>query len=171
MLILLDEVVRTDYGQFTLRQGADGFDGDADRLFAGQTNGWVGAAVPGVVHAVLARRSGGSAVSIELHQDEPDLDEAEDVVEVSLEVSEGALSWETWAGESSGTLDVPSGTYRVRVSASGRDAGQAREFADGIVDWYTVQLWHAPPADDRIVRVGSQDAAYWHAERGGRRGA
>lgn len=48
-----------------------------------------------VVHVVLARRSGGSAVRIELHRDEPDLDEAEDIVEVSLEVSEGGLSWES----------------------------------------------------------------------------
>ncbi|MFK4805374.1 hypothetical protein ACI3KX_05880 [Microbacterium sp. ZW CA_36] len=47
MLILLDKVVRTDYGQFTILQGADGFDGDANRFFADQANGWVGAAVPG----------------------------------------------------------------------------------------------------------------------------
>lgn len=47
VLILLDKVVRTDYGQFTILQGADGFDGDANRFFADQANGWVGAAVPG----------------------------------------------------------------------------------------------------------------------------
>lgn len=168
VLVLFDEVVRTDYGQFTIFEGDDGFDGDANRFFAGQANGWVGAAVPGVVHVVLARRSGGSGVRVELHENEPDLDDEEDIVEVSLTVRGGGLRWETWAAESSGTLKVPPGPYRVRVSASGRDAGQAGEFADGIVDSYVMQLWHAAPGADRIVRVGSRDAAYWHAEWGGR---
>lgn len=164
MLVLLDEVVRTNYGQFTILQGDDGFDGDANRFFAGQLNGWVGAAVPGVVHVVLARRSGGSGVRVELYEHEPDLVDQEDIVEVSLTVRGGGLRWETWAAESRGTLEVPPGTYRVRISASGRDAGQTGEFADGAVDSYVIQLWRAAPAADRIVRVGSQDAAYWHAE-------
>ena len=41
--LLLDQVVGTDYGQFDLVWTQDGgFDGDFDRVFAGQVNGLVG---------------------------------------------------------------------------------------------------------------------------------
>lgn len=169
MTVLLDEVVHTDYGQFTLLQGDEGFDGDADRFFAGQTNGWVGAAVDGVVHVVLARRSGGSQVRIELHDGAPALGDAEDIVEVSLRLTDAPVGWEGWAGEPSGVLEIPPGTYRVRVSARGRDAGQADEFADHVVDWYLIELWPDAMRQDEIVRSGSQDAADWHASWGSRR--
>jgi hypothetical protein len=37
------------------------------------------------------------------------------------------------------------------------------------VDAYLLQLWPAASAPDAILRVGSQDAEYWHREWGGRR--
>ena len=49
------------YGQLDLMWGEDGcFDGDYDRSYHGQINGWVGAANLNGVHVNLARRSGGS---------------------------------------------------------------------------------------------------------------
>jgi hypothetical protein len=44
------------------------------------------------------------------------------------------------AGETSGQLDIPAGSYRLRVSARGRDVGAADEFADHIVDHYLLEL-------------------------------
>lgn len=92
----------------------------------------------------------------------------EDVVEVSTTVPEGnAPRWMSWAGETWGALpDLRPGTYRLRVSARGRDAGRQDEFAIGVVDEYLVQLWTADPAPDALLRLGSDDAAYWHRELG-----
>lgn len=171
--VLLDEVIQTDYGQFDVvwSEGL-GFDGDFDRFFAGQVNGLVGAASGEGVYLNLARRSGGSSMRIVLLDAAPPLDEAyEDVVEVSATVpADTEVSWMNWAGESQGELEgIAPGSYRLRVSARGRDAGADGEFADGVVDSYLVEIWPAAPALDSIVRVGSGEARYWHREVGGRR--
>lgn len=150
-----------------------GFDGDFDRFFAGQVNGLVGAADPRGVYLNLARRSGGSRVQPVLLPEAPTAPEGryEDVVEVSTTVPDGAdPKWVTWAFESWGPLpDVTPGTYRIRVSARGRDVGHEQELAHGVVDEYLVDMWPAVPAPDEILRSGSEDAAYWHKEIGGRR--
>jgi len=171
--MLLDQVIETHYGQFDLGWTLPfGFDGDFDRFFSGQVNGLVGAADATGVYINLARRSGGSQVRIELleHPPGPGRDTWEDVVEVSVTVPEAAdPRWASWAGESWGLLTVPAGTYRLRVSARGRDAGRSDEFADGVVDSYLLQFWPAPIEPDAIVQVASEDAIYWHQENGGRR--
>lgn len=171
--VLLDQVIQTDYGQFDLGWNLPfGFDGDFDRFFSGQLNGLVGAADTSGVYINLARRSGGSQVRIELLESSPGFaaDTWEDVVEVSVAVPEGAQPrWASWAGESWGPLTVPAGTYRLRVSARGRDAGRSGEFADGVVDWYLVQFWPAPIEPDAVLQVGSNDATYWHQENGVKR--
>lgn len=150
-----------------------GFDGDLDRFFDSQSNGLVGAASGEGVYLNLARRSGGSRVRIVLADAEPSLPDSDfsDVVEVSVEVPPGAaVLWSSWAGQSSGVLEgIGAGTYRLRVSARGRDDGQQGEFADGVVDEYQVDLWRAASAQDAIVRVGSEDARHWHSQVGGRR--
>jgi hypothetical protein len=168
---LLNQVVYTDYGQLTLEWGEEIWDGDADRFFKDQQNGLVGAAVPDSVVIVLARRSGGSAVRIVLEASEPSASaDWEDVVEVSFDLPPGrAMRWSSWAGESGGSLAVPAGQYRLRVSAAGRDAGAWGESADKVVDRYLIELWPAPAAPDAVLRVGSNDAGYWHQVWGSRR--
>jgi hypothetical protein len=171
--VLLDEVIRTDYGQFDLVWGeAVGFDGDSDRYFRDQVNGLVGAGDPNGVYMILARRSGGSPVRIVLCDSAPDPKDAfGDIVEVSITIPPGvAVRWQSWAGETSGALpELTAGTYRLRVSARDRDAGASGEFADALVDAYLLELWPAPRHPDEILRTGSKDAEYWHRERGGRR--
>ena len=134
----------------------------------------VGAASGDGVYINLARRSGGSRVRVVLLDVEPPPPAAafEDVVEVSVAIPSGAtVLWSSWAGESSGELEgVAPGTYRLRVSAQGRDAGQEGELAEAVVDEYLVELWPSAEAqEDAIVRVGSEDARYWHSTWGGRR--
>lgn len=171
--VLLDELIDTDYGQLDIGWGDDvGFDGDVDRFFDGQANGLVGAADPSGVYLNLARRSGGSPLRIELHDHAPGPagGDWQDVVEVSVRIPDGAVPrWSSWAGESGGSLPIPTGTYRLRVCARGRDAGHDGELAPGPVDRYLLELWPAAMQADRVVRVGSADAAYWHREVGGRR--
>jgi hypothetical protein len=171
--LLLDEIIYTDYGQFDLTWSGSGFDGDFDKFFEGQVNGLVGGADRDGVYLNLARRSGGSRVRTRHVDAEPPLPgpDFDDVVEVPVVVPEGAdVGWSSWAGETSGSFDgITPGTYRLRVSARGRDAGRDGEFADGVVDEYLLELWPAALAEDAIVRVGSEDARYWHREVGGRR--
>lgn len=171
MKVLLDQTIGTDYGQLLLFCGDYLWDGELNSLFGGQLNGWAGAATPGLVHIVLARRSGGSSVRIEFSDEEPPSDASwEDSVEVSLEVPPGpALWWSAWGGLDGGALDISAGSYRLRVSARGRDAGQAGEFDENIVDFYLLQLWPSPVRPDAILRVGSADAAHWHDAWGSRR--
>jgi hypothetical protein len=173
-VVIADEVVKTDYGQVDLLWSPEGgFDGDARRFFANQINGLVGAADPSGVYFHLGRRSGGSAVRIVLRDAAPEVDPAwEDVVEVSTLVPEDAdPRWVTWAGEAVGPLDgLKPGIYRLRVSAAGRDAGRADEFAEAIVDTYLLEFWPEPALrPDDNVRVGSADAEYWHREWGANR--
>ncbi|TCC39738.1 hypothetical protein [Kribbella sindirgiensis] len=171
--VLLDDVVETDYGQFDLVWGGGfGFDGDADRFFAGQVNGLVGAAHGDGVYMHFGRRSGGSPVRIVLADVAPGVPEEswEDVVEVSIDVRSEDVGWTSWGGESGGDLDgVAAGSYRLRVSARGRDIARDREFADGLFDAYLLELWPAPAEPDAILRIGSEDARYWHREWGSRR--
>jgi hypothetical protein len=162
--VLLDAVVRTDYGMLTIEWDEDFGDGDPAPHFAGQVNGLAGAARPGRLWLVLARRSGGSAVRIETTDAPPEVDPlAEDVVEVSIIIPPGAQpQWVTWAAEETGVLELEAGSYRARVSARGRDAGADGEFAEEVVDSYVVELWPGDPAPDTILRTTSRDAAYWH---------
>ena len=173
--VLLDDVVDTDYGQLDLVWSDDalGFDGDIGRFFDGQVNGLVGAADREGVYLNLARRSGGSRVRVVLLDEEPPLPphRYEDVVEVPIAVPDGAVvRWTSWAGETSRALvGIVPGTYRLRVSAHGRDAGHAGEFDEGVVDEYQLELWPAVLIEDAVLRVGSDDARYRHQEIGGRR--
>ena len=173
--VLLDDIIDTDYGQFDLVwSDGDGFDGNWDRFFEGQVNGLVGAADPGGVYISFARRSGGSRIRIVLLDGAPPLPPPcyEDVVEVSTTIPHGASPmWQAWGGAngSGEVAGLAPGTYRMRVSAHGRDAGHQNEFAEEVVDEYLLELWPSSTAPDAILRVGSRDAEYWHREIGGRR--
>ena len=118
----------------------------------------------------LARRCSGSPVRIVLLDTTPGKPDPswEDVVEVSITVPEASnVRWCSWAGENVGTIDgLGAGTYRMRVSARGRDAGHASEFAEEPVDFYMAQLWLTSEEPDAALRVSSSDAAYWHAAVG-----
>jgi hypothetical protein len=172
--VLLDHVVETDFGQFDLIWTlSGGFDGDFDRYFAGQVNGLVGASCSDGVYINLARRSGGSPVQIVLLDLPPSTGDAqwEDVVEVSFLLPNAhEMRWSSWAGQSGGVLnEVPSGNYRLRVSAKGRDQGRNSEFSEEMIDYYLIQFWPAPPLPDAVLRTDSEDGQYWHRELGHRR--
>lgn len=170
MPVLLDEQITTDYGQFTVLSDAE-LDWGLDEFFTGQSNGWVGAGVSGSLYVGLANWSG-SRVRMELHSSIPDLGTWEDIVEVSVVFPSGSgIRWESWGGESGGVLALPPATYRVRVSADGRDAAARHDRrSEQPVDSYLIELWPAALAeDDVVVRTTSEDAAYWNGVWGGQR--
>jgi hypothetical protein len=90
---------------------------------------------------------------------------------VSATVPAGAVvRWLSWTGETSGYVDgIAPGTYPLRVSAHGRDAGRDGESAEGVVDEYVLEWWPSSITADEILRVGGEDAQYWHREIGARR--
>jgi hypothetical protein len=170
--VLLDEMIETDYGLFELCWDDYAFDGDFDRNFDGQVNGLAGAASGLGLYINLARPSGGSPVRIVLAPEPApaDVESWEDIVEVSIAIPPDTEAvWSVWAGEDGGDLALPSGTYRVRVSARGRDAGHQGEFAEDAVDRYLLELWPAPVRPDAIIQSTSADADYWHRTMGGPR--
>lgn len=172
--VLLDQVIQTDYGQFDLYWAGFGFDGIFEHFFINQVNGLVGASNPDGVYLHFGRRSGGSSVRI-IRLDEPaelNSDSSwEDIVEVSFVLPEDHhMRWSSWADETNGDLrDVPSGSYRLRVSAKGRDEGHDGEFSEEVVDYYLLEMWPASTQPDAILHTGSKDAGYWHKTWGSRR--
>ena len=171
MPLLLDQQITTDYGQFTVLSDAE-LDWGLDEFFTGQSNGWVGAGVSGSLYVGLANWSG-SRVRMELHNGIPDLGSWEDIVEVSVVFPSGSdVRWESWGGEAGAVLALPPDTYRVRVSADGRDtAARYDRRSDSPVDSYLIELWPTARTDDDddVVRTTSEDAAYWNGVWGGQR--
>lgn len=168
---LVETVASTSYGQMELRWSPDGcLMDDLESLFAGQANGLVGAAHPGGVYFHLARYGCGSLLRMEHHASAPLLEAAaQDVVEVSTTLPDhGEPRWEAWGGMGYGELALAPGSYRLRVSAQGRDEGEQGEFTGYLVDSYLLQFWPAEPQPDAILRTTSDNARRWHEVWGGR---
>ncbi|MDQ0788657.1 hypothetical protein [Streptomyces sp. B3I8] len=135
-------------------------------VFAGQTGGLCGAAVPGTLFLLTGLHTGHVGFTVEIHDEAPALDPAwEDVVEVSFRPASERTLLVQWAGEGSWPLDLPETDHRVRYCARGMDAGRdldTRVGEEPQVDSYLLQFWPAPPAPDRVVRQTSAVAEYWH---------
>jgi hypothetical protein len=161
--VLLDKDVSVAYAQIYLESATGQMDGEMDKSFRGQTNGLCGGAVPGLLFLMTGTHTGDVGFRVELHDQEPPLDEQwEEVVEAALLAVEGEAGLAEWAGSDWHPLPMPPGDYRVRYSACGMDEGHQNEEGDR----YLLQLWPAPPAPDRIIRVTSANAAYWHKSIG-----
>ena len=140
---------------------------DPDDPFKGQTNGLVGAAIPGFLLLTTGLHTGPVRMRAELLNKEPLLDPTwEDVVEVSFQTAGNRIALTEWGGGDVFPLDVPAGSYRVRYSARRMDLAnmvvdsQSRDARP--IDSYLLSFWPAAPAADRIVKVGSLTAAQWH---------
>lgn len=67
-----------------------------------------------------------------------------------------------------GPLTIPAGEHRLRGSARAQDAGRDGEWVKDAVGSDPIELWRFTAEADVVVRVGIDDAAYWHHEVGGR---
>ena len=160
MDVLFEGTIFVDYGQAALYD-AETDDPDVGRAFVGQTNGLLGTATPGLAWIHHATHTGDVAYRIELHDDEPVLDdEWEDVVEAPYVVRAAPVDLVPLMDDAVASFEVEPGDYRARFSSRGRDA--AREALETGEDAYLLQLWPAPPMPDRVVRETSRDAAYWN---------
>jgi len=162
--VLFDGEVPVHYGFVYLEPG-DGSDVELLTARGGQANGLCGARYPGHLLMVTGLHTGPAPLRVELHHERPPLDEQwEDVVEVPVTLT----SEECWLTAFDWAQQVPTpapGDYRARWSATGMDQAPDTRIGDEpALDRYLLQLWPAPVAPDAVVRLGSENAAYWHRE-------
>jgi hypothetical protein len=160
--VLLDTTIYVHYG--FLRLGAAETDPtDLEDAFRGHVNGLCGGAVPGQLNMRTGTHTGHIPVRIELHTDEPALDDSwQDVVETSFSTEADEL-WLTAFDSAEGPVDLPPGWYQVRYCAADMERAD-EETPDGRpADRYLWQFWPANGVD-RIVRQGGGNAAYWHRD-------
>ncbi len=85
-------------------------------------------------------------------------------MEASVEFGDRHLSLSSF--EDGAALELPqAGWHRVRYCASKMDVGREIDTTAGdeaTPDRYLIQLWPAPSSPDKVVKVGSETAAYWH---------
>ncbi|SMQ65267.1 hypothetical protein SAMN06295905_1181 [Devosia lucknowensis] len=164
MTILYSGAFPVAYGQFYLEAG-NRFEGDMARCFAGQSNGLLGARVPGLLFAVTGLHTGIVGLTISLEDGEPILDESwDEIVEVSLQVSGSEVGLLEWSSDVPHGLAVMAGSYRVRYAACNMDAASEADTHEGAepIDQYRLQLWPASPQPDMVIRQTGATAEYWH---------
>ncbi|MEP1420980.1 MAG: hypothetical protein ABJK59_04330 [Erythrobacter sp.] len=101
---------------------------------------------------VLPERNMTVPVTIELLDDEPELDPAQwdHIAEASLELPSGRLEIHECTGESIDVLSLGEGCYRVRVCFSGLHT-LSENGLDGD-DHYAISLWPAPYTHLSVIK-------------------
>ncbi len=115
---------------------------------------------------MAATHTGEVALRVEWHDHEPAVEPVwEEVVEVSLEITDTALLLSTTFDDFHDVTAPATGAHRARLNASGMDAAAEQDTPDEgepALDRYLLQLWPAALASDVIIRQTSRSAAYWH---------
>lgn len=164
MTILFDRHLDVHY-RFVYLEGLGSAAG-SDFGRAGQVNGLLGAGVPHRLSMTTGLHTGSVAFRVEQLEDEPPLPGSDwaDVVEASVDLPGTAL-WLSAFDDGAELSTTMSGWHRARYSCLGFAAGADVDtvVADETApDEYMLQLWPAPPAADRVVRVSGSAAQYWH---------
>lgn len=133
----------------------------------GQENGICGAAEPGHLFLTTGMHTGHVGLTVEIHDTAPPLDDYwEDIVEVSFTPETATVYVNQWEGDSACAFDLPAIPHRVRYCATGMDAGNDEDVVfddEPAVDHYLLQFWPAPEEPDQVLKLTSNQAAYWHA--------
>ncbi|QKW36268.1 hypothetical protein HUT06_21370 [Actinomadura sp. NAK00032] len=148
--------VSVGYHQYWLEWAA--WDPGAIPFTGGNGLVWVS---PGRMVVMTGTDSGDIGVEIEVtdHAPPPDLDDWDDAVEVSADITGTTVELSAPVGISVTELRLPApGTYRFRVHARGRDAGHDAEYIDAdegdtIVEHHKIQIWPAPPTAETTLKL------------------
>ena len=166
MRTLMTGTAWVHYTQLYVESAESVFFSEPDECFGGQQNGLCGAVVPGAMFLITGLHTGTVGFSVELYDDEPPLDETwEEIVEASFRPVGEKVALAGWGGEWQTPLDLRTVDYRVRYCGTGMDAAYEADTGlrdEPAADRYVLQFWPAPPAPDRVVKVTSKIAAYWH---------
>ncbi|GLY65847.1 hypothetical protein [Amycolatopsis taiwanensis] len=157
--------LRVSYGQFFVRDYGS-WVGD---LSLAASNGLVGADSSGAV-VLTGIHTGRVNVTVELLDSAPgsvDLDDWEEVVEVSVDSEDGEL---IACGLEDSPLEFPylshagAGPYRLRVHARGRDTAPGLNRFEPVED-YKISVWPAPEAAETVYKqsdkYGQQVRTTW----------
>lgn len=153
MVILLDTTIPVHYRFLNLHSAEAGPSADVDAGRLGQANGLCAAAVPGQLSMVTGTHTGPVHVIVELHADEPPLeDEWEEAVEVPFSSGADDLVLTAFQ-DSTEPLNLPPGNYRMRYCARGMEEAWEADSTDEPIDHYRLQFW---PSRDRVLRRTSE---------------
>ena len=146
----LTVTVQADYSQFVLADSED-----VDLVVDAPKDDALVRFDEGSLYVTTGVQSGPVEVHAETLAFPPDVagTEWDDVVELSL-TCRHALVVAELMGEARATVTTLPGTYRLRVSARGRDAGQARGDAGAraaLVEHYMVEVWPTPKLDPGVT--------------------
>ena len=146
-----DLVLFADYHQFYLQD--EKADGDLSDAWSDEATDRLLALAPGVI-GIGTVRNMDVPVRIQILEREPppDFTEFDQVIECSLEIPSGrivAAGCTDYFPEAK-RIEVPTGTYRVRVGYANLDS-LSEDGLDGN-DSYNLQLWQAPTAGVSILK-------------------
>jgi hypothetical protein len=153
-LFVFEGTVDVDYGQAWV-VGADAqppaYIGEA---FVGQSNGMLGAAVPGFLLLMTSRSSGAVPIRVTIDSGEPPLDDMwEECVEATFTPQGPTVTLQHfWAEQTVVEIPLQPEPYRVRYCGRNMEASWDMHPFEHPTDSYLLSFWRAPPAADRIVR-------------------
>lgn len=152
------------YRQFYLFFNNRDWDGDLVSCFVGQVNGLCGASNSSSIFLTTGLHTGNITLTINLYDAEPEIDFSKDeIVEASFSLENEGIWLEAWAGEFQQKFNLSIGDYRIRYSA--KDFGLAEDqgcYDEGDIEFYNIDIWPSKIQKDKIIKVTSERAAYWH---------
>ena len=167
--LLFSGNLNISYGQFYVDVDDENYL-DPGLAFENQENGICGAAQNGKLFLVAGIQDGFAKVKVELHQSEPVIDNMyEDIVEASFKAESKPILLCEWAHQTTHILEIPLENYQVRYSITGmdKDYGEDGDYEAPIPDQnYLLQFWPSNSLGDKVVKLTSKSATYWHKEWG-----
>jgi hypothetical protein len=163
---VFDGRIWVHYGQFYVFSGS-AWDGDMAACFAGQTNGLLGAARPGMLFLTTGLHTGEVDLRIEILTREPEIAARwEEVVEASFVPATASVAIQDWNRATVCDLTLSPRPHRVRYSTVGMDEGRRLDTvvaASEPFEAHLLQFWPSPAGSDLILRRTGETARYWHS--------
>ena len=136
-----------------------------ENSFKGQVNGICGAQVPGGLMLLCGLHSGSVSLEVSVHVNEPSVDGSwSEVVEAPFQFLSTPVVLEDWDGYAICELPIDGPGFMARWSArrfgEAEDAGRLED--EDPYEEYRLQLWRSSTLKERIVKVWSEKARYWH---------
>ena len=165
MTTIFDGIVFSHYGQAYIHfKGTYDY---ADNVRLGQVNGLLGAVQATTLFLTFGLHTGNVRLCIKIAEQEPTVDDSwEEIVEASFIMQEGKeLGFSDWNGEIWQPIPIAAGNYRVRYCAcrfnEAEDLPESENEPEPI-ERYEVIFWQAPYKADKVLKVTSPFAQYWH---------
>jgi hypothetical protein len=130
-------------------------------------NGLIGVDAPWHATICAGTKYGPVNLTVEVHDSRPSGqgigDQWSEIVEVDFQVVSGQVVFTDWDGVPIHTLSIPSGGWRLRAHARGRDEGDAQQYelvGDNYVEEHLVQLFPGPRLGETVIQVKDRTGGY-----------